>query len=272
MRIFKPMGGHAGDTFREVIDMWEEAGYCTVEPSPDNYVWAGQGPGDILLYDHPRIDDREPPYGVPWKGIPEFNAGLFGNTVPKHEKIVPWIFWARRPKLLWERHNKGLPTYQNRHIESIFLGKVENQVQAAGRVNHDWSDAIELFSMPVDNNGSMSGKWPFTQEEYLEKLAHSKFGLCLPGYGPKCNREIEYMGLGVVPLVGPGVDLQYYNSWHEGTHYIRVDHPDHVLEKTQGISMQKWKAMSEQCVKWYTNNCSPRGSYETTVRIIDRLP
>ena len=79
MRIFKPLeykdeqllGSHCGDTFRELVDMWKEAGYCTVEHSPNDFVWVDE-PGDFILYDYPRIDDRP---------IPQFNYGLFGNFV-----------------------------------------------------------------------------------------------------------------------------------------------------------------------------------------------
>ena len=80
-------GGHCGDTFRELIDIWQENGYCEVEESPDSFCWVGSVT-NILLYDFPRLDDRE---------ITKFKQGLFGNTVPKHPKCHPWIFWARSP-------------------------------------------------------------------------------------------------------------------------------------------------------------------------------
>jgi hypothetical protein len=112
-------------------------------------------------------------------------------------------------------------------------------------------------------------QWPYSQEEYLDKVAHSKFGLCLPGYGPKCNREIEYMGLGVVPIITSGVDLSYHNPWSEGVHYIRVDNPEQIKEKIESISEKEWKYMSSSCLKWYNENCSPVGSFNVTKEIVN---
>lgn len=257
MKILKPEYGHAGDAFRELLDMWEELGLCELAPSDDDFCWIEEK-NTIILYDHPRIDDRR---------VSPFTFGLFGNTIPSHERIKPWIFWARHPKKLLKRIEKGLPDYSERNIQSIFLGKVENNIQLGNRNTHDWSTGIELFSMPI-LLGNVS-HWPYSQEEYLDKVAHSKFGLCLPGYGPKCNREIEYMGLGVVPIIVPGVDLTYHNPWSEGVHYIRVDNPEQIKEKIESISEKEWKDMSSSCIRWYNENCSPVGSFNVTKEILN---
>ena len=84
--------------------------------------------------------------------------------------------------------------------------KVENQVQANGRLNYDWSQGIEEFVMPIQGGGPHA--YPYTQEQYQERLSSSKFGLLLPGYGPKCNRDIECMAHGTVPIVVQGCDVK----------------------------------------------------------------
>ena len=160
MKILKPQHGHNGDTFRELVDLCESEGLCVVENSPDSFCWVDK-PGSILLYDHPRIDDRP---------IPHFEIGLFGNTVPtcSDDRCIPWIFWGRRPRLIEELKKNYRRSYEDRNIKSIFLGKIENNVQLKNRSSYDWSGSIDLFDMPVllgDVN-----TWPYTQEEYLEKL------------------------------------------------------------------------------------------------------
>lgn len=254
--------GHCGDTFRELVDMWEERGLCEVEESPDSFCWAKEH-GTVLLYDFPRLDDRE---------IPPFRYGLFGNTVPSgYPQCKSWIMWARSPRKLEERIQQGIPSYSERTTLSIFLGKVENYVQQAGRTTQDWQKSVEEFSMPIELGDASNTNYKYTQEEYLDKVAHSKFGLCLPGYGPKCNREIEYLGLGVVPIVTPGVDLTYHESLKEDCHYLRINTADELNEKISLISKNQWKAMSEQGRAWYDRNASPEGSYSTTSRIVDNV-
>ena len=259
MKIFKPKGGsHCGDTFRELVDIWQSLGYCTVEESPNDFVWADE-PGNILLYDLPRLDDR---------AIPPFRYGIFGNTVPECEVCFPWIFWARSPKLLMKARESRLLDYSEREIESVFLGKIENGIQNHNRKSQDWSSAgIELFHCPVDKPGP--DHYNYSKEEYLEKLRHSKFGLCLAGYGPKCNREIELLGMGVVPIFAPEVDNTYHEPLIEGVHFIRVQSPEEVKKKINSIDQDEWNEMHKAGQDWYERNASPKGSFETTKRIIE---
>jgi len=249
---------HKGDTSRELLDMWAESGYCEIVDgeTEDVFIWAN-APGDILLYEYDRYDV--------YPGLPAiWRRGLFGGA--QHARGEPWIYWGRHPRKLEAKIAEGIKTFDDRHTESIFLGKVENGVQLSNRTQHDWSTAVEMFSMPVRLGDSFS--WPYTQDEYLEKVSSSRFGLCLPGYGPKCNREIELLGLGVVPLLTEGVCTAYRDPLIEGQHYLRVSSPAHLTEAVQGCSEAQWKYLSYHGQRWYKNNCSRLGSYETTLRII----
>jgi hypothetical protein len=252
--------GHCGDTFRELVDIWEEMGLCEVEESPDCFCWVGEC-GDILLYDFPRVDDRH---------IPKFRHGLFGNTVPYHPNCYAWTFWARSPRLLMEARNIPLLSYDQREIESIFLGKIENPVQNANRTSKNWEDAeIQLFHCPIEKPGP--DHYPFTKEEYLEKLRNSKFGLALAGYGPKCNREIELLGMGVVPIFTTEVDNTYHEPMTEGLHFLRVDYPSQVKPLIDSITESRWKEMHLAGQDWYNRNASPEGAYAVTRTIVDNL-
>ena len=48
----------------------------------------------------------------------------------------------------------------------------------------------------------------------------------------------------------------------------QVDTPEEISPKIRSISKEKWRQMSDNCVQWYERNASPKGSFETTVRIL----
>lgn len=260
MRLFLREGPfHSGDSFRELVSLWAELGLVEVEQGPDIFVWAGE-PGRILLFDYDRLDDRE---------IPPFEAVLLGNTVVDCPVCHPWILWARSPRLIREARTRSIPGLQERDIESVFLGKIENDVQARNRPQ-DWASAgIELYHCPVDLPGP--DHYMFTKQEYLEKLRQSRFGLCLPGYGPKCNREIELLGMGAVPLFAPGVDTTYAEPLVEGVHFLAVQSPADVVPTIRGVSEDQWAQLQADGTAWYERNASAEGAFEVTRRIVEPL-
>ena len=268
MKLLKPVkykdeqlvGSHCGDTFRELVDLWQEAGYCTVEESPNDFVWVDEV-GSIILYDYPRVDDRQ---------IPPFQYGLFGNHVPNHDRCLPWTFWARAPRLLESSRNSGIKPYGERDIESIFLGKIENNIQDSNRRNQDWSLAeVELFNCPVDKPGP--DYYRYSQQEYLDLVGTSKFGLCLAGYGPKCNREIELIGMGTVPVFAPEVDNTYHEPLIEGVHFIRIQSPDQFKPVISSVTQEQWQKMHDAGQEWYARNASTEGSFNLTKKIIESI-
>lgn len=172
-------------------------------------------------------------------------------------KFKPWIFWARKPRAL-EKFLEG-PQPQ-KDIESIFIGNIENSVQAKHR-DTKWSDVIQEFYL---TNGN---KHLFTQEEYLAKMARSKWGLCLKGFGLKCHREVEYMALGVVPLITDGIPMHsYLNPPVEGKHFLRVSTPEdipHVIRECNN-----WGEMSRNCQEWYMENIHSKNWFNTMLKFI----
>ena len=95
----------------------------------------------------------------------------------------------------------------------------------------------------------------FTQEEYLTMLSKSKYGLCLRGYGSKCHREVELMGLGTVPLITPEVNItSYMDPPIPYVHYIKIDNPDDLVKKLDKITEEEWEIMSKNCREWYLKN------------------
>ena len=263
MKIYlgKQTPEHKGDTSRELISMWKESNLCEViENEVDDYfIWANE-PNDVLLYEYDRFDV--------FPGLPQkWNLGLFGGMQCHDKKALPWIYWARRPRLLEKSIQEGINSYDERNIESVFLGKIENSVQQFNRTRQNWSKVIEKFSLPQRLGDSFN--WPYSQKEYLNILKNAKFGLCLAGYGPKCNREIEYFGLGVVPIITPEVDMTYYDAIEEDYHYFRIESAAEFSDKVKSISKKQWKEVSSNIREWYERNCSRKGSYETTQRILN---
>jgi len=252
MILYRPINGWK-DAGRELFDMWAESNYCEIRDTRHNCLWAREI-GDVLLYERPRLEFLP----TVW------NIGLFANTQHNGNNSYPWIFWPRRPRLLENMLTENLPTYDERDNESIFLGRIENNVQDKNRTQHDWSTCISLFSMPKSQSF-----YPYTQLDYLHKVKASKFGLVLPGYGPKCNREIELMGLGTVPIFTPNVETRYHNPIEKDKHYLYANNPEEVKDCIRNCSKEKWEYISNECKIWYNINCSRKGSFETTVKIIE---
>jgi hypothetical protein len=257
-KALQGVGSHAVDAFREMVQLWKEREYCEVKYTEDSmYVWWG-GLGDTLLYD----------WDTPrwWNPTTSYRLALFGNCPPPgpqgHEmRQSEWSFWPRSPRKLEAVVESGILPWKDRSISSIFLGKVENGVQKAKRCKVDWSTAVEVFSMPIDSKEN----YPYTQEEYLEKLRLSKFGLCLAGYGNKCNREIEYMALGVVPICTEDVDMTHYLvPPREGIHYFRATTPEQVKKIIETCTPDRWRRMSAACCSWWRKNASTEGLFQLT--------
>jgi len=247
---------HAGDTFREMAHIWAERGYVKLQHSTDTvFCWWG-GIGEVLLYDRPTLRW--------WTDVPSYQFALFGNCPPPGKgdpRQSVWSFWPRSPRAV-EQVGQTWRNYESRAIRSLFLGKVENGVQRANRTQHNWADAVDLFSMPIDTTGAA---YPYTQSEYLNKLSNAKFGLCLPGFGPKCNREIEYFACGTVPIVTDGVDMTHYLvPPKEGVHYLRANTPQDVRRIVETTSPERWTSLSSAGREWWKAFASAEGLFRLT--------
>lgn len=249
---------HTNDSFREIVIEWEKRGLVNVIRSNEPYIWWGKK-NDILLYDRDTFMWYD-------KLTPKYNYILCGCDARKYENESNWIYWARHPNNL---ENIIIIPFEDREIESIFVGRIENNVQEHFRNNSEWNKNIELFELQIAQEGI---PYKYTNIEYLNLLRYSKFGLCLRGFGPKCHREVELMACGTVPIITPEVDItNYYDPPIENIHYIKVNNSDEIREKINKITPEKWKEMSKSCIDWYKKNCSIEGSFKTTKKIIDKL-
>ena len=246
---------HAGDSFREMARLWGERGYVKVVEAHVQQVWLG-GVGETLLYDRPTLQWLEASSERSWK------KALFGNPTPADGS--PWTFWPRRPSLVEEAVKKGLPMkpFEVRQKNLVFYGRSENAVQRKRRTGADWESVCDDFSHRISTVDS----YPYTQEEYLAKLADAKYGLCLAGFGDKCHREIECMAMGCVPVIAPEVDMTYADPPVEGLHYFRVNSPADVKAILE-ITPERWTVMSAACRDWWDRNASVEGSWLLTQKL-----
>jgi hypothetical protein len=252
--------GHKGDSFREMIDLWVERDF--VERKEDvslTHCFIG----DVLLYDRPtwawldKASDKEKNYRL----------CLAGNPDPSEKpRTRPWIFWPREPRLVEELSRSPRKSYEDRKDTMVFYGRIENADQG------QWRQDISGWKMTCAKFSMQQGKEPYAlnPREYLEALQNAKYGLCIRGYGPKCNREIELLAMGTVPVVTNGVELSdYAEPLIDGTHVICVSDHEDAMKKLCEISEEKWLEMSEAGFQWWKRNCSIEGSWETTRNLLN---
>lgn len=257
----KGLWEHTGREFREMMGIWADRGYVNIESNEHTrFCWWGSV-GEVLLYDRPTTRW--------WSTIPSYQMALFGNCAPPGPdthllRQSRWCYWPQSPRAIESivSRSANMLGYNARKIRSLFLGKVENGVQYAHRTSHNWSTAVDLFSMPID---SMGKPYPYTQNEYLEKLCSARFGLCLPGIGGKCNREIEYFACGCVPIVTPGVDMTgYLVPPVEGIHYLVANTPEDVTRIVTETPAHVWITMSAAGRAWWQAYASAEGLFRLT--------
>jgi hypothetical protein len=146
----------------------------------------------------------------------------------------------------------------------VFYGRIENEKQGEWRNTEKWEKYCSKFSMQTGTE-----PYKLNPKEYLEALGNAKYGLCLRGFGPKCNREIELLALGTVPIITMDVDISNYDEpLVDGVHVIKVvDGEDAVEQIVNGISEAKWQEISEAGYQWWKRNCSVEGSFKKTLAL-----
>jgi len=158
-------------------------------------------------------------------------------------------------------------TPPEKDIHSIFVGAAENPIQYVNRTKYDWSLAVDHYEFK--NALFQKSYHTYSNIDFLKLIARAKFGLSLEGYGPKCQRDIEYMANGVVPIFTWDSFNHYHNPLIEDVHYLFAANPRQAQEKINSTSDSKWQEMSASCREWFKQNCSIEGSFNTTLQIIN---
>lgn len=266
-RVYVPSGYqpgdkfyHSGNTFREMVDIWDEKGWVTKVSAPglSHCCWESlDGP---VLYDRPTYEWLE------MSPVSSTTKILYGNPLTKGSNGVQWSFWPRHPKLLEAHIEKGLAPWEERTQKMVFYGRIENEIQLQNRY-HTLVKACTDYDIPV----GLDMPYKYSQKEYLKALSKAKFGLCLTGYGSKCNREIECMALGTVPVCAPDVDMKgYANPPVAGVHYIQLKSFDAEEARltVEAIPEVHWRQMSAAAHQWWKDNASAEGLFALTKSLV----
>jgi hypothetical protein len=249
---------HANDSFRELALLYKKNNSdVNIELIDNGHCWFGN---HILLYDRPTHE---------WFNQDLVNTSLIllgngdihkeGQLLKQYNlNVKPWIFWPRRPFIM-ERYLEANKTklYNERTIESIFIGNIENNVQNQYRnSDYNWENVLDIYHC------TQGTQHKFSQEQYLEQLANAKYGLCLRGYGSKCHREVELMALGTVPIITESVCIDsYMDPPQENIHYIRCNNPEKLKAILSNITQEKWETLSNNCYEWYQKNVYSKNSF-----------
>jgi hypothetical protein len=85
--------------------------------------------------------------------------------------------------------------------------------------------AVNRNTVHVLHTQFFNGGHSINIDEYFNELTKYKVGLCIPGVGEFCYRDIEYMGIGI-----PMMKFQYINELYypliPNYHYISIDRLD----------------------------------------------
>lgn len=262
------LGSHNNDSYRELLILMKVQNKDVDVKYHDKTIHCWLEP-NILTYDRPTLE---------WcnQEIVTSSLMLLGNGDIQVEgknlkskmptlNIKPWIFWPRKPMLLEKvLKTKGVLSYDERTIESIFIGNFENNVQEKFRnTNASWKNVLTEYHC------TKGQKHKFSHEEYLMKLCHSRYGLCLRGYGSKCHREVELMAFGTVPIVTPEVTVSsYMEPLIENVHYILVKTPDELKQNVASIDKEQWCKMSRACYEWYQRNVHSKNCWKNMIEHI----
>ena len=253
---------HNNDSFRELaLLMKQNNSDVDIQLTDSGHCWLGN---DILLYDRPThlwFNNELMSSSLILLGNGDINKE--GKLIKQNNlNVSPWIFWPRKAIILENiLDTKGILSYKDRTIQSIFIGNYENSEQAKYRNTQiDWSLVLTEYHCTSGN------KHKFTHEEYLMKLRNSRYGLCLRGYGSKCHREVELMAFGTVPIVTPEVTVDsYMEPLIENKHYIAVKDEEEFVEKLKVITEADWNLMSNACYEWYQQNVYSKQSFTNMI-------
>ena len=256
---------HNNDSFRELaLLMKQNNSDVDIQLTDSGHCWLGN---DILLYDRPThlwFNNELMSSSLILLGNGDINKE--GKLIKQNNlNVSPWIFWPRKAIILENiLDTKGILSYKDRTIQSIFIGNYENSEQAKYRNTQiDWSSVLTEYHCTSGN------KHKFTHEEYLMKLRNSRYGLCLRGYGSKCHREVELMAFGTVPIVTPEVNVDsYMEPLIENKHYIAVKDEEEFVEKLKVITEDDWNLMSNACYEWYQRNVYSKQSFTNMINKI----
>ena len=180
-----------------------------------------------------------------------------------YSKNSKWCYFNRNSLDIYNYNIDQSYNFEDREINTIFHGKINSEEKIKYRSNN-WKNHIENFSLIFD-------EFEISQNYYFNILKKSKFGICLKGDSIKSNHLLDYLALGVIPLITSEIDLSFSDNLICGLHYFKINSENDIDEIVKNSSEQHLKLMSEECKKWYLKNCSISGSYNNLLTLLKNL-
>jgi hypothetical protein len=264
MKIFIPYFGendryfwrNSKHGFYDLVMEWHKRGWCDIQEHKGPYYWINNI-NSILFFDRDQVADLIDKKRVNprWQGEVPYQYAFFTNEYNlENDRNFKFEYWSYHPVELEDKSKSmGMKSYQERTIDSIFLASIENETQEYFRNKFQgWEAAIDEFYIADKLNKKEGAKYCF--EEYLDKISHAKFGVCMRGNGPKCYREVEYAAFGTPLIITEGVDTNYPIPLIEGTHYFFAKNKEDIEKYVKETDEKTWQKMSLAVRKWYEEN------------------
>jgi len=184
------------------------------------------------------------------------------------KKIVPWTFFPSRMMKKFIG-NEDM-------IEANLLRKISIPIERlAFFCGKDWrcrrfiKQRLISENIPYLMSDQETNTLPLKEDEYLNWMMTSKYGLVIHGRGGwmaegKNRREIDYMMLKKPLLLN--YKPHYYNPLIEGKHYIYVD-PNTSFKNIE--TMYNIEEIARNGYQWYKDNASPEGVVKTFLQIMN---
>ena len=134
-------------------------------------------------------------------------------------KLKKSIYITASPKI-------DIDYYYNKRQE---IKEYKDKFYFRGNINAVGRTTVPLLL----NSPYFEGGDSINYTQYFEELINYKVGLCIPGVGEFCYRDIEYMGIGI-----PMIKFEYLNELHypliPNYHYISIDRIGDVVSERNG--------------------------------------
>jgi len=259
--------------FYDLVMEWNRRGWCDIKQHNGPYYWINKI-GSILFFDRDQVADLIDKKRVNprWEGEVPYKYAFFTNEYNlENDRNFKFEYWSYHPVELEQKSKeKGVRPYPERSIDSIFLASIENETQEYFRNKFQgWETSIDEFYIADKLNKKESAKYSF--EEYLEKISHAKFGVCMRGNGPKCYREVEYAAFGTPLIITEGVDTNYPVPLVEGTHYFFAKNKEDIEKYVKDTDAKTWEKMSKAVRKWYEENFTTEAMFNHLKEKIETL-
>ena len=180
-------------------------------------------------------------------------------------KHTAWIYWPKHPRQVEILLDEIINNPPNKCYETIFIGNCVTEKQLKHRQNVEYLESF--IDKCIIHTVSDSQELLYT--DYLQEISKSEFGICLTGNHIKSTRLMEYMALGIIPVVSQDINTSSFGvPLEENKHFIRFKNIENISQLINNTSPQERTSMSTECKNWYYQNIHSDNSYKNLLESI----